>query len=85
MNSVLSKTRFFDNLITAALLTLFVTGFGLFASTQIEHRNTGCDYGLIETVNSANCKTEKIQLTDSGAQLQACQCPTISSLAVSNQ
>lgn len=85
MTEVIRRSRLRTNLITAALLTLFVSGFGVFANIQIEQRNADCIYPVIETQDSGNCGIEKYFATIMPvAQVEVCQCPLVNALATSN-
>jgi hypothetical protein len=59
MNKVIRRSRFSTHLITAALLTVFVSGFGVFANIQIEQRSADCIIPVSEALDSENCTIEK--------------------------
>ena len=59
MNMVIRKSRLSTNLITAALLTLFVSGFGVFPNIQIEQRSVDCVNPVIEALETEDCGIEK--------------------------
>ncbi|MDK1023988.1 MAG: hypothetical protein QGD92_07120 [Gammaproteobacteria bacterium] len=85
MNQVIRRSRLSTNLITAALLTLFVSGFGVFANIQIEQRNADCVNPAIETRDTEDCAVEKYfaSVMPMMAQVEVCQCPLVDALVTS--
>ncbi len=53
-----SKTNI--NLITAALLTVFITGFGVFASSQAEKRASSCSVLQDRQHSKEYCDVEQV-------------------------
>jgi len=82
MNKVIRRSRLSTHLITAALLTIFVSGFGVFANIQIEQRSANCVNPVFEDLDTENCVTEKYlaNLMPMGHS-EECQCPADTSLA----
>jgi hypothetical protein len=64
MNKVIRRSRSSTYLITAALLTLFVSGFGVFANIQIEQRNADCNSPVIEAFDSEVCAFKEYLAAD---------------------
>lgn len=86
MNKVIRRSRLSTHLITAALLTLFVSGFGVFANIQIEQRGADCVTPNIEVLNTDDCTVEKyLASVMPMEQTEPCQCPMANSLASSEQ
>jgi hypothetical protein len=86
MNMVIRKSRLSTNLITAALLTLFVSGFGVFANIQIEQRSADCASPSMKTLDTEGCAIETYLATFFPAeQAEICQCPLADALATTEQ
>ena len=54
------SSRMKINLITAALLTVFITGFGVFASVQVEKRASNCSLLQDRQHSSHYCDVEQV-------------------------
>jgi hypothetical protein len=86
MNKVIRRSRLSTNLITAVLLTLFVSGFGVFANIQIEQRSADCVNPFIQALDTEDCVIEKFLATVIPVeQVEICQCPVVNALATTEQ
>ena len=86
MNKVIRRSRLSNHLITAALLTLFVSGFGVFANIQIEQRSADCVNPVIEALETEDCGMEKyVANVTPREQLEPCDYTVVNALATSEQ
>jgi uncharacterized protein HemX len=60
MNTFYPSSRLTTNLITAALLTVFITGFGVFASVQVEKRASNCSLQQNRQHSKEYCNVEEV-------------------------
>ena len=82
MNNVIRRSGLNNYLITAALLTLFVSGFGVFANIQIEQRNVSCAGSTSEIQQTADCEmNEYYAAIMPSEQTDDCQCSLANALA----
>jgi hypothetical protein len=86
MNKVIRKSRLSTHLITATLLTLFVSGFGVFANIQIEQRSADCVNPVIEALDTEDCEREKyLASVMPTEQPEPCDYTVVNALATSEQ
>ena len=82
MNTIDITSKIRTNLITAALLTVFITGFGVFASVQVENRASSCSPDQNRQHSKEYCSVEQVVASmDLRAPSTLCQCQQTNLLA----
>jgi len=82
MNTMYTRSRLITNLITAALLTIFITGFGVLANVQVENRASNCALEQTRQHSEEYCNVEQIVAAiDNKKPAMFCQCASAGALA----